>query len=322
MRENEKKDLRFKVEIIALFAVIVVGFWLNYTWEHRNFYFNQFVLLIMLFAQMEVLIGLNRMSGVFKDELQKEHKTQLCENYVSKVENGIPLVCNLVISGLLIVAYIFAMFKLGCLEYTPTGVYGGILGAVVFGFGIQLYLKFVGLLRFVSELRNTAADCYNFYDPSRTTWVMQLAYILRFVEVWFIGFGFMYCLIYAVNLPSDTIVFNNGVSFQTSCNELFYLTWTGIIVFYILAMPVFACFYHDCIEEYIFRCKRKSVRLINEQIGDLPQNLSSENLTDIQSKLLLLGSVSKSAAYPYHRYVEIFTADDDELIGDQQEKEN
>ena len=316
MKENEKKDLRFRVRLIALFVVIVVGFWLNYTWEHRNFYINQFVLLIMLISQMEVLIGLNRMSGVFKNELRKENKTQLYENFVLKVENGIPLVCNLVTSGLLIVAYIFAMFKLGCLEYTPTGVYGGMLGAVVFGFGIQLYLKFIGLLRFVSGLRNTAVEGYNFYDPSRTTWVMQLAYILRYVEVWFIGLGFMYCLIYAVNLPSGTIVFDNGVSFQTSCNELFYLTWTGIVVFYILAMPVFTCFYHSCIEEYIFRCKHKSVRIIKEQIGDLPQNLSSENLTDIQSKLLLLGSVSRSAVYPHHHYVEIFM--DDELIGDQQ----
>lgn len=319
MRESERENsLRFKVELIALFAVVVVGFWLNHTWEHRNFYFNQFVPLIMLFAQVEVLFDLNHMFGLFKKELQRENKIQLYENFVSKVEKGVPLVCNLAISGLLIVVYIFAMFKLGCLEYTPTGVYGGVLGAVVFGFGIQLYLKFVGLLRFVSVLRNTAVDGYNFYDPSRTTWVIQLAYIFRFVEVWFIRLGFMYCLIYAVNLPSGTIVFNNGVSFQTSCNELFYLTWMSIIVFYILAMSVFACFYHDCIEEYIFRCKRKSVRIINEQIGGLPQNLSSENLTDIQSKLLLLGIVSKSAAYPHHRYVEIFTADDDELIVDQQ----
>lgn len=319
MRENERENsLRFKVELIALFAMVVVGFWLNHAWEHRNFYINQFVPLIMLFAQVEVLTGLSHMSGVFEEELRKEKKTQLYENFVSKVENGIPLVCNLVISVLFIVTYIFAMFKLGCLEHTPTGVYCGILGAVVFGFVIQLYLKFIGLLRFVSGLRSTAADSYNFYDPSRTTWIVQLAYMFRFIEVRFIGLGFLYCLIYAINLPSGAVVFDNGISFQTSCNELFNLTQTGIMVFYILAMPVFACFYHSCIEEYICRCKRKSVRIIKEQTDDLSQNLSSEILTDIQSKLLLLESVSKSAAYPHHRYIEIFTADDDELIVDQQ----
>ena len=190
------------------------------------------------------------------------------------------------------------MFKVGCLEYTITGIYGGILGSVVFYVGIQAYFRYLMLLYFSWDLKNLQIERYFFYIPALTEWIVRLAREFSYIEKWFLVLGFMYSCIYAVNIPAGAIVIDKGLSIHSSSNLLFLITWIGIIVFFVLAVPTFTFLSRRFIKVCIEQCKSRSIKTLEKQIAILSIDTPEKDLKILQTKLSLIKDISLSEDYP------------------------
>lgn len=280
------------------FTTAIVGHGLNLFWEHKNFCFNQYLLFLMLIIQIFVQNKINSENKILEDQLKERKEIEVWGSFNVKTRKFITPMCNAIISVLFIFIYILAMFKVGCLEHTPTGIYGGVLGAFVFGVGIQTYLKYLALLYFAYDLKRLNIKHYFFYIPALTDWIIQLAREFSYIEKWFLILGLMYSAMYAINIPANTITINSGISFHTSSTFLFLITWIGIIIFFALAVPVFTFLSRHFIKECICKCKCISIKKIEKQIEVLSNNASKEDLVSIQTKIFLIKEISMSEEYP------------------------
>lgn len=190
------------------------------------------------------------------------------------------------------------MYMVECLEYTATGFFFGLIGALVFYMGIQTYFQYLSLLYFAYDLKNINIENYFFYSPALTEWVEQLAYEFSVIEKWFLILGSMYSIIYAVNLPKGAVVFKGNLSVHTACNFLFYITWIGIIILFVIAIPSFIFFSRRFVKDCIYSCKRKSINKIKRQIKMLSYQSTEEDLKMIDMKIKLINEINNSESYP------------------------
>ena len=132
----------YKVLFVFIVVMAVIGSLLNGLCSHRNFYLNQGLLFIMLIIQVLALKTIDKEDSAIMSELKCKEEYEVLKrfNYIIYVPSSI--VCKLV-SIALVLMYIITMFVVGCLDWTVTGIYGGILGAVVFYVGIQAYFKYL-----------------------------------------------------------------------------------------------------------------------------------------------------------------------------------
>ena len=293
----------YKVLFVFIVVMAVIGSLLNGLCSHRNFYLNQGLLFIMLIIQVLALKTIDKEDSAIMSELKCKEEYEVLKrfNYIIYVPSSI--VCKLV-SIALVLMYITTMFVVGCLDWTVTGIYGGILGAVVFYVGIQAYFKYLGLLYFSWNLKNLEINHYFFYYPVLTGWLDRLAREFSYIEKRFVILGLMYCGIYMINIPTDSIVFKTSTVFQTIPNTLFTLTWVGIIIFFVIAVPVFMLLSRRFLKECIGQCKRRSIEILNDEIEELLSNNAQINLSAVKMRLMAIKDISISADSPFkYKYI-------------------
>ena len=296
--KNIFQEKSYKTLWFCLAAMAVIGHVLNKICEHRYFYFNQYLLFVMLVIQLFVLKKIDAENSAIENELKNRKENQVRGSFNTKTKKLMHTSKTTTVSIVLVLIYILTMFKIGCLECTITGIYGGILGALVFYIGIQAYLRYLMLLYFSWDLKNLNIKNYFFYIPALTEWIVRLAREFSYIEKWFLILGLMYSSIYAINIPKGAIVINNGISFKTSSNFLFFVTWIGIGVFFALAVPIFTLLSRCYIKECISQCKCRSIKILEKQIRILSITDSEDDLNSLQSKLLLIKDISLSEEYP------------------------
>lgn len=133
---------------IVLVIVPIIGQVLNSVCGHKNFYFNQYILFTMLIIQLFVLKKIDADNLAIEIELKNIRENNVSGSFNTKTKMLLHTTKSKIISIILVLTYIVTMFKVGCLENTITGIYGGILGAVVFYVGIQAYFRYLMLLYF------------------------------------------------------------------------------------------------------------------------------------------------------------------------------
>ncbi len=174
------------------------------------------------------------------------------------------------------------MFAVGCLEPTLTGIYGGVLGAVVFYIGIQAYIHYLSLLHFSSNLRNCKINDYSFYYPALTKWMRVLSKEFKFIEKWFLILGFMYITIYAINIPQGTLA-TTGLA-----QNLFLTSWAGIFVMFIFAVPFLFNIRKSALKTVVCGCKANSIHQLEKKLTATPDDRYA----------FLIKSVSQTENYP------------------------
>lgn len=296
--DNIFSKINFKNMFVSLLIIIIIGHLLNWNWSHKYFCFNQYFLVCMLIVQIIMLKTIKSENDKIKKLLSDTQEMEVYGSFIAKEKGVIHNTPNNIISTFLVVVYIFSMYQVGCLEYTLTGCFFGMIGALVFYIGIQTYLQYISLIYFAYDLKNLDIKKYFFYCPALTEWIEQLAHEFNVVEKWFLMLGTMYSIIYAVNLPKGTFVLKNSLSIQTSCNFLFYVTWIGIIVLFVLAIPSFIILSRHFIKECVYLCKRKSINAIKNQIKLLSYQSTENDLKMINMQIALINEISMSEKYP------------------------
>lgn len=255
----------------------------------------------MLIIQKIVTQKMDEENDIIEKELLNTKENKVRGSFKTKTKLLLHTTKGRIISSLFVLLYIFTMFKIRCLEHTITGVYGGILGAIVFYNGIQAYFRYLMLLYFSWDLKKLELKNYFYYIPALTEWIVLLAREFSYIEKWFLVLGLMYSGLYAINVPEGAVIIdnnNNNISFHTPSNFLFFLTWIGIIVFFALAVPVFTFLSRYFIKECIRQCKRKSIKELEKQIDILSISNTEQDLNMLQERISLIREVSTSEDYP------------------------
>lgn len=290
--------LNNKMIITTLILLFVLGQLLNAFFPHNIFHFNQILLMVMLIVQVVVIKVIENKKEEIKQCLMEKSETEVLRLFSLKVDKITCTVIGEIISCIFVTFYIVTMFVLGCLEITITGVYGGILGGMVFYIGIQAYLHYISLLYFAYGLRHIQIKNYSFYFPALTNWIRKLARELSYIEKWFLFLGLMYCVIYAINLPEETILISNNISFNSNCNVLLLVTWGGILIFFAIAFPLFTFLSRVFIKDVIYNCKCSSINKIEMKLSVLSRHATDGDLLQIERFVSLTKVISESDDYP------------------------
>lgn len=308
MRKVKKTlhEMRYVTLFIYFVILIIIGYALNTISPHRYFYLNQYILFAMFFIQKLVTQKMDEENRLIEKELLDAKENEVRGSFKLKTNFLINTSKGKIISMIFVIIYIFTMFRLGCLEPTITGLYGGILGAIVFYSGIQAYFRYLSLLYFSHDLKKIHLENYFFYNPALTEWISRLAQEFSYIEKWFLILGLMYSGIYALNIPDGAIKVNKVLSFHTNSNFWFFLTWIGIIVFFALAVPTFTFLNRYYIKECIKQCKRKSIKKLEKQINILSIDSTERDLNILQAKISLINEISISEDYPLNYKYTVF----------------
>lgn len=303
-----REKLNNKIIIIALVFFLLMGKILNFFSPHRLFCFNQIMLICMLIMQIIILNKIKMGKSDIKKSIMEKNEPDVIALFNTKVEKISHSFIGESISIVLVFVYILTMYEVGCLEYTYTGVYGGILGGLVFYVGIQAYIHYISLLFFAYDLRHVQIRDYSFYFPALTKWIRALAREFSFIEKWFLILGLMYSSIYAINLPKGTIIINDGLVLNSKCNGLLMLTWIGILLLFAVAFPVFTFLGRSYIKEVIYHCKCNSINQIEKQLSIISNQPTKEDLALIEKYIALTNMISQSDNYPLNYGRTIFNS--------------
>lgn len=108
----------------------------------------------------------------------------------------------------------------------------------------------------------------------------------------------MYSTIYAINLPRDSILIDYGITFNSNCNTLLIITWSGILILFALAFPVFTFLSRTFIKDVIYNCKCNSINKIETQLFVLSSRPSEDDFLLIERLISLAKAISESDEYP------------------------
>lgn len=268
--------LTTKSMTILTSILLVAGQILNVICPHHLFHVNQIMLLTMLLLEYMVIKQITADTKKLKESITE---SQVLHAFTTKVEKHSQ---HKIISFIIVAFFISTMFAVGCLEPTLTGIYGGVLGAVVFYIGIQAYIHYLSLLHFSSDLRNIPINDYSFYYPALTKWMRELSKEFQFIEKWFITLGLMYITIYAINIPQGTLA-TTGLT-----QNLFLTSWAGIFVLFILAIPFLFNIRKNSLKTVVCGCKANSIHQLEKKLTATPDDRYA----------FLIKSVSQTENYP------------------------
>lgn len=283
---------------VIVLVLFVLGQIFNLFSPHNLFHANQVMLLVMFVIQIIVLKEIRMEKAEIKKCIMTKNEPEVSGLFNGKIEKILHSVIGEIISFMLVVLYIITMFALGCLEITITGIYGGILGGLVFYIGIQAYIHYIALLYFAYDLRHIQIIDYAIYFPALTNWIRRLAREFSYIEKWFLSLGLMYSIIYAINLPKDTIFVDFGIKINSNCNILLIITWSGILILFAMAFPVFTFLSRTFIKDVIYNCKCISINNIEKQLFALSNQPTEEDVILIERLISLAKTISESDDYP------------------------
>lgn len=268
--------LTIKTMVITASILLILGQILNAICPHHLFHLNQIMLLTMLLLEYMVIEQIKTGTEELKESIKE---SQLLRSFTSRADYSIT---SEIISFALVALFITTMFAVGCLEPTITGIYGGVLGAVVFYIGIQAYIHYLSLLHFSSNLRNCKINDYSFYYPALTKWMRVLSKEFKFIEKWFLILGLMYITIYAINIPQGTLAIT-GLP-----QNLFLTSWAGIFILFILAVPFLFNIRKNSLKTVVCGCKANSIHQLEKKLTAVPDDRYA----------FLIKSVSQTENYP------------------------
>ncbi len=284
--------------VSIIFIIFCIGQILNFFWKHNIFYINQSMLIIMLIIQLGILKHIQKEKNLMKKIIDEKNEIEVLGLFSIKISRILDATITKCISIVLVIIYISTMFILRCLEFTPTGFYGGVLGALVFYIGIKAYLHYITLLYFAYDLRNIQIKNYSFYFPALTEWFGRLAKEFSFVEKWFLFLGAMYTTIYAINLPISSILHNGKIDINTPNNIMFFITWIGIFFLFVFAFPLLTFLSRSFLKYIIYACKCTSIKIIEKQMAIFSVQTPGEDLDLIEKQISLVKAIETSDNYP------------------------
>lgn len=224
---------KLKVYSLSTGVIGTLGLILNHIYPHKHFAFNWFILSFMLCIQSYLIADIEKQNESIREHIMSFGNCDVLNNFNKKVMKSTESANYQWIRSMTVFLFIVALNYLGCFEYTATGIYGMLLGAVVFYAGLEYYYKFIMLMSFMKDwgkLYVIQEEATNFREVTS-----MLKKELRQLYCWFIILGLLYCSVYLVNVEYTALNRIQSISIAGT------LCW--IVIFYAAAVPMFGVFY-------------------------------------------------------------------------------
>lgn len=162
--------------------------------------------------------------------------------------------------------FLFATIELQYVTIDPTGMYA--LGMIILVMvsavlGQLCYLFYVLLLRRLSRGKKFK---YNFFLPARTDWVKLLDEMGSRLTNAFFVLGFIYTLVYLLNVRSGYISFSwqpAQINLSTPNDVVFVISWIVLFLIVIIAFPCYVWFQSTYMRALVRSLKDISIEEVN-----------------------------------------------------------
>ncbi|OWR30398.1 hypothetical protein CDO73_10780 [Saccharibacillus sp. O23] len=286
----EKKNLLF-----VCLGIFLIGAVVNFLNPYPLFYVHQIILLLILFLSMTVV----KKIFVFFDQsfpspLKDARLDGFNKNFNSKMYSCIILI----ISTSVTLIYFISIFCLEYIKINLVGIYALMLGACALYVSIIGYCLLVILIRYLRTIRKDALELveYERFSPANTDWLIKTSEFFNYLKRNFFILGFLFTLEYAILIPQNAIEFSPNFQINTKNNAAFIMTWTGILLFIVLAFPIISFLSKKYIKEIIASFKQKTILELDKLLIIAEKNNSG---TDVLSYVNLINRVNSSPSYPW-----------------------
>ncbi len=273
-------NLSLNIALLIILILIIIGQVIHFFYPLKHFHVYQFfaltAIILAFWAIRKFLFGFEK----FK-QMTASHPIKFIAINIFKLVNS-----KWSISGILAIGglFIYSSFQLEYIQFNLMGIYALVIIVMMMVtavYGQTIYVYYIILL---NKLIQENFFKYNFYFPSKTDWVVQLAKNGRILNNSFFILGFIYTLIYYLNMSpnyiklDDSEVGNFGgmINVSTPDNVIFIISWIAIFVIIIIAFPT----YYFIQKNYIKTLVRK---LKNSSIKEIQKLMKAHELTGVDS---------------------------------------
>jgi len=241
---------------------IALGQTLNWFWPMKDITLYQILftpaIVYALFEVQRFVAGVEEFRVVIAS-----HPNRTDGDYIDRL-----LASHWYFAALLIVGglFIYASLELEYVAINPTGIYALamiVLVMVSAVLGQLCYLYYVLLLR---RLSRGKAFKYNFFLPARTDWVRLLDGMgSRLTNAFFI-LGFIFTLVYVLNVRPGYIVFSwqpIQITLSTPNDFVFVVSWVVLFLIVVIAFPCYVWLQSTYMRNLVRALKDKSIEEVN-----------------------------------------------------------
>lgn len=292
-------DITLKKIIIFCVIIIVFGYIANRITPYPLFYFHQiwliFIFLISLYSVKSFL-------SIFDDDNNIKGDQILSIQYSQTKKNMKSSKC-FVMAIIVVIFYFTNIVLLKYIEINAVGIYAIFLGSLSLFTAIIGYYQFVQLVVHIKALTKINITKYNKYIPANTPWLVELAETASKFRNIFLLLGLMFTIEYAILIPDGAIHFKSPFSININNKIPFIITWLGILVFIVLAFPLFNYLIKVYLKKIVQNLKLKTIhefeRMLDIELNKIhPYELESFALERISAYASLISEVDNSHSYP------------------------
>ncbi|WP_156830135.1 hypothetical protein [Paenibacillus sp. HW567] len=208
---------------------------------------------------------------------------------------------NLYIACIVVVFYFVNIILLKYIQMNSMGVYAIIVGAVALFFSIIGYFQFVQLIIYTKRITKLDISDYNKFIPANTPWLVIIAEQAKnFKNIFFI-LGLLFTFEYAMLVPKNSVSFKPNLSINVNPNFSFIITWGGIILFIIIAFPVYSYLLKAYIKKIVSKLKQQRIEELEkllEKEMELSNGLGDILIEKTSTVAALIKQVNDSQNYP------------------------
>lgn len=258
--------------------VPLLSFWSLGLYFNSCFHYNNFVLLMML----TITIFLIELYAFIKfdeitDNIIEDNRTDLNVKFeVKKLKELLKSYRLTYIAATFAFFSNVEFFYLKLLPFNLIGMYIVLwLFLVLFiaAIGYCSYLLFIHMLINITKLKLIE---YNYYDPSNTTYIVNIYNLYVAFSLSFLFIGFLFTIIYAIVAPLKSIAFpSGGLSVSHLYEYVFLFSW-GVIVFGIIFGYIVLSIYPNIlIRKIVNDMKDLSKQMISFYFRKLPSGITN-----------------------------------------------
>ncbi|MBO0441974.1 hypothetical protein, partial [Candidatus Enterococcus ikei] len=287
----ENNSLLCKKNIVFFTLLLISGLIFNQIWHHPNFYIYQVILLCIILLEIQAIhIFLIEFKNLSRQAQSEAELSGSIRKYESKFNSwliifiGIPFV----------ILFMGSIIKNEFIKMNVTGIYGIILGIIAFVLGIIAYAYYILLLSFIRDIRFLEFSI-NEYAPAYSPIYISISKLLILIEKYFFIIGFLYTLIYSIMSYKSIVLKSWSINFHVNNDLMFFITWSIIIIFFILGFPCLTLFSKYLLRENIEVLKIKVTQDILNHINSLNR---AENMEEINALMEIIDKIEKSKKSP------------------------
>ena len=292
--------------ILLSIVFILIGQIINFYQPFGNFHIYQ---ILVISSIIIASWAVNKFKSEIKlfNEMTASHPIKFAGMKVIKLIYSKWVLLALVIVGGL---YTYAAISLNYVEFNLIGIYALIMIVLMLGsaiFGQTVYVYYIILL---ISINRQSEFKYNFYIPAKTNWVVKLAKNGRMLNNSFFVLGFIYTLVYYLNVPQGAMkiidVSTKGniwdkFQFSTPDNFIFIISWIIIFIIIVVAFPVYYYVQNTYIKSLVRNLKDLSIFEIQKFMK--AKELSVNDNIELELKYFtLINNVENSPSKPLSSY--------------------